>query len=91
MSSEPVTQEHFPDLVLCPSPGYDLMELEKRGFQGFDGYLVGLVNGDEFKVNFGGELNEDPANISRAIVHRGWKIYKLHSMYYISKEENSRI
>ena len=69
MSSEPVTQEHFPDLVLCPSPGYDLMELEKRGFQGFDGYLVGLVNGDEFKVNFGGELNEDPANISRAIVH----------------------
>ena len=78
VSSEPVTQEHFPDLVLCPSPGYDLTELEKRGFQGFDGYLVGIVNDDEFRLNLGGSLMMIlPTYQESLLMWKSWRILLL--------------
>ena len=62
--SEPLTSEHFPDINICPFPGYNLSALSQHGFQGFAGYLFGILLQGNF-VNFRGKLDEEPVKIEK--------------------------
>ena len=68
LTSNKLTVEKFPDAILCPYPGYDFEQLQRHGFKGFDGYLFGIMEGEEGVVNFNGKLGSNPANISEDIV-----------------------
>ena len=62
--SEPPTSKHFPEINICPFPGYNLSALSQHGFQGFAGYLFGILLQGNF-VNFRGKLNEEPIKIEK--------------------------
>lgn len=60
--------EEYPDLILCPNPGYNLKQLEHHGFKGFEGFLFGIMEGESNSVNFNGKFNTNPVNITKEII-----------------------